>query len=389
MRVIDGKLYIPGIDTRLGDDGSVFVYDGLRWVRHTVNDGWQHIRDIVKFGDSFYVTTNSPSARGHGLMKSAGSNISQWSAMDNAIANNMTRLMEVYDGKIFNRGANYIRTWDGSNFEKKPYGTYDSSIKNLSITLYTFKNELYVGAVNRIYKYNKSLDSFENSLELSTPQFTYDFTEHDDKLYAAISEDDETFENTDNPLGRASYWYGTNKKEDASIWYTDGGGTWSKLTDLPEDRVMSLASYGGKLYAGTSSGEMPDNKRAMLYVSGYHETGYLISKPYDTGMANVSYDEISLVYDNATNTRVKLQIRTATSEGGLLSKDFVGSNGTVKDFYTDRVKISSNHNGQRYIQYKVYLETTEVVNTTPILNSISISFKEADSVWIDADVGND
>jgi hypothetical protein len=73
-------------------------------------------------------------------------------------------------------------------------------------------------------------------------------------------------------------------------------------------------------------------------------------------------------------TSIKFQLRTATSSSGLNVKAFVGPNGSNKDYYTNsNEEIWSGHDGDRWVQYKVYLSTSNQ-SLTPVLKDVTMFF---------------
>ena len=109
------------------------------------------------------------------------------------------------------------------------------------------------------------------------------------------------------------------------------------------------------------------------WIYEYGTNGTFESQSYDSG-SNSSFKTISWDAVIPTETGIRIQIRTATTELKLNSKLFIGPDGTSSTFYTySPVTIWSGHNGDRWVQYKVYFNTSDM-NETPILKNVIISY---------------
>jgi hypothetical protein len=105
----------------------------------------------------------------------------------------------------------------------------------------------------------------------------------------------------------------------------------------------------------------------------YEPSGTFISMPYDCGSGS-NFKTISWVATTSINTSIKFKIRTASTEFGLYSNDFLDPNGTKTDNYTESGSSTwVGHNGDRWIQYKVFFDTMNA-STTPLLHNISIAY---------------
>ncbi|MBI5221947.1 MAG: hypothetical protein HY980_00395, partial [Candidatus Magasanikbacteria bacterium] len=76
-----------------------------------------------------------------------------------------------------------------------------------------------------------------------------------------------------------------------------------------------------------------------------------------------------------SGTDLQFQIRSATTSGGLASATWYGPTG-IGDYYTTNTgeNINSIHDGDRWIQYKAFLTTTNSANT-PSLNDITVNYQ--------------
>ncbi|MEW6606367.1 MAG: hypothetical protein AB1414_02775 [bacterium] len=110
-----------------------------------------------------------------------------------------------------------------------------------------------------------------------------------------------------------------------------------------------------------------------IQASGYFLSGTFASAAYDTG--NIS--DFNFIYWTAdttgTGTSVKFQIRTAATEGELNTATWYGPTGTGDYYTTSGTSINSIHNNDRWVQYRVILETTDP-DYTPSLHDVTIIY---------------
>lgn len=109
----------------------------------------------------------------------------------------------------------------------------------------------------------------------------------------------------------------------------------------------------------------------------YDSSGTLISSSFDTGTAS-NFQQIEWNPDNqplAVGTpNVRLQIAT-NNDGGTWS--FTGPDGTSGTYYTtSNQNINSSNNGNRYLRYKLFLDTASAT-TTPDISDVSFTFTTA------------
>ena len=101
--------------------------------------------------------------------------------------------------------------------------------------------------------------------------------------------------------------------------------------------------------------------------------GNFISNPYDIG-PNASYKTINWNSDSINETSIKLQLRTSDTELELSSKKFIGPNGKTSSYYmTSGEHIFKRHNGERWVQYKIYFNST-VEDEIPDLDAVTINY---------------
>jgi hypothetical protein len=124
------------------------------------------------------------------------------------------------------------------------------------------------------------------------------------------------------------------------------------------------------MFGGWGNGEKSDTW--IFLPSNYSQSGYYTSPPHDTG-GNSSFPVLDWKASVPDGTGLKFQFRSADSHSKLINKTFVGPGGTEKTYYTESGVELLNHYGDRWIQYKAYLNTSNT-SVTPILKKVSISF---------------
>ncbi len=103
----------------------------------------------------------------------------------------------------------------------------------------------------------------------------------------------------------------------------------------------------------------------------YYGNGYLISCSYDTG-SSTNYSTISWNATLPAGTAIKFRI--SSSSDGLTWTEFLGSDGANSTYYTiSGTNIWGGHDGDRYIKYKAYLETSNK-SVTPVLQDVTIIY---------------
>jgi hypothetical protein len=105
---------------------------------------------------------------------------------------------------------------------------------------------------------------------------------------------------------------------------------------------------------------------------GYLSNGALMSSIHDTG-SNSNFNTISWnPTSQPPNADIKFQIATNNDES---TWNFIGPDGTAGTYYIDPTgeSICSDHNGDRYLKYKVYFSTTDE-DETPTLQDVTINY---------------
>jgi len=104
-------------------------------------------------------------------------------------------------------------------------------------------------------------------------------------------------------------------------------------------------------------------------------SGTFTSSILDT-IGNIGFRTLDFTASTTVSTTIKFQLRSGKTIDELNSRDFVGPDGSTSTYYTTSgTQIWSGHSGDRYIQYKAYLETTDTFTfQTPYLNDVTIGW---------------
>jgi hypothetical protein len=115
----------------------------------------------------------------------------------------------------------------------------------------------------------------------------------------------------------------------------------------------------------------------------YREAGSYISQANDTG-GNAYFGNISWNASIPENTGFRVQMRSAANETASNASDFYGPDGTNTSYYTTSgQQINGIHNGSRWFQYKVFMNTTSE-RASPIFKSLQIHYNLIHTVTIDS-----
>jgi len=175
--------------------------------------------------------------------------------------------------------------------------------------------------------------------------------------------------------------YGSGKgqfRDPAGIDY-DAHTGYLYIADRGNSRIVrtSISGSGWETFGSYGSGMNHFRNPSGIHIDGkFYTDGHFISSAKNVGEDSI-YKTISWDADILAGTEIKFQIRTATTENGLSSKDFVGPNGDHLDFYVSSdTEICSVHNGDKWVQYKAYLSTTDV-RASPVLKQVEIRYNIA------------
>ena len=114
--------------------------------------------------------------------------------------------------------------------------------------------------------------------------------------------------------------------------------------------------------------------RLYFVVAKHYFTGEFVSGEIDTGQRNVRFTNLEFLATESREIDVKFQIRTAETEDDLYNQKWYGPK-DENDFYkVSNSKINPIHDGDRWIQYKIFMETIND-SFTPIVSSVSIGYE--------------
>lgn len=153
-----------------------------------------------------------------------------------------------------------------------------------------------------------------------------------------------------------------------SISQTD----WSQGANIENFETGLGYSSGSGIDTLTSPGNIVLSKNGNVHVSN----GYLESSTIDTG-ENARY----IIWSwnpmaQSPSTTVRLQIATSASSTGQ-NWVFVGPDGTESTYFTQNsMDISDIHDDERYMRYRVYLDTVDS-SVSPLLSDLTFVYTNA------------
>ncbi|MGA1873934.1 MAG: hypothetical protein ACMUHY_09725 [Thermoplasmatota archaeon] len=165
--------------------------------------------------------------------------------------------------------------------------------------------------------------------------------------------------------------------EDGSGWFDSSGaeGSWDVISVSPGRIDLGGLNLSGshffykmRLESDGSSSALVGSVR-LKYLT-FSATGAFYSPILDQGTPS---NWSSLLWEASIpeGAGVSFQIRTSNSRGGIVSDPYLGPDGTEQTFYTAPGAMSRIHYGQRFLQFKAFLETTNT-SCTPTLERITI-----------------
>lgn len=178
---------------------------------------------------------------------------------------------------------------------------------------------------------------------------------------------------------------GLNSPSDAdflpngNLLITDEGNR--RLIEItPEKKIVW--SFRQNLDGLKAVRRLPDNRHLAVYYDktintyvpvrlGFKNTSR-VSRIYDLAR-EVNYDRIFWQAEIQNNTQVKLQIRTANSLSALEVANWFGPEGSSSYYTVPNQEIGPIHDGDRFYQFRVFLETSSPLYT-PLLNSTRVDY---------------
>jgi N-acetylneuraminic acid mutarotase len=181
----------------------------------------------------------------------------------------------------------------------------------------------------------------------------------------------------------ATLLYGGNDFEGSQLLgdtlaYNESIDNWKNLSVsmAPTPREGGCMFYDSRFNATILFGGWDAIYRGDTWIYsflGYHTSGIYTSIPKDTG-GNAYFGSLQWESTTPNKTNITMQIRTGTTHADIDSKIFSGPDGTANSFFiTNGQRIPSMYNGSRWMQYRAYL-TTHNILVTPILASVTINY---------------
>jgi prepilin-type N-terminal cleavage/methylation domain-containing protein len=137
--------------------------------------------------------------------------------------------------------------------------------------------------------------------------------------------------------------------------------------------VSQYSTQNGDIETTSPVGEL----KLVSFSNAYATSGWLESSTFDVGTTTNFLtlnwnpgDQPALAGSDA----IKFQVATNATLDDPLTWDFVGPTGASDSYYTvSGQSLASVHDGDRYLRYRVYLET-ENTTVTPNLSNVQFSF---------------
>jgi len=150
-----------------------------------------------------------------------------------------------------------------------------------------------------------------------------------------------------------------------SIWSQQDWSGGSGQTDF-DDSTKYYQDDGN-----VSTNEIPLGLRLLKIGNEYVFLGSLISSTFDTGTNSTSYTTLTWKPTSQDAlTEIKFQIAVNNDNE---TWNFMGPDGTDETYYTVSGTTINNADNHRYIRYKVFLSTTDVLKT-PVLSSVNVNY---------------
>ena len=146
------------------------------------------------------------------------------------------------------------------------------------------------------------------------------------------------------------------------------------------EKSMTKTNWQGTSYTSQDGNVETEAVAGQLTLTGggvypTSTNSYLISETLDFGTASISYN--SLTWSPASspsNTTIKFQLASSNNSTGPFS--FTGPDGTSSSYYAVSSTLPTTYNNKQYLQYKVFLNTTDE-SVTPTLNDLTIYFSSS------------
>ena len=162
--------------------------------------------------------------------------------------------------------------------------------------------------------------------------------------------------------------------------HTSGAGTyaWHQANgnNYPNGNQQTSSNSGGSWSVDSGSGDYAF--RTYMTPATYMTSGNLVSTVKDSNSvpgSSPTWTTLSWTSTIPANTTVRFQAAGSNNSGGPFS--FVGPDGTASTFFTTSGASLAQFNGNRYLEYKAYLSTTDTA-VTPTLSAVTVCYQLVD-----------
>ncbi|MCK5562493.1 MAG: hypothetical protein KAJ51_17970, partial [Thermoplasmata archaeon] len=175
--------------------------------------------------------------------------------------------------------------------------------------------------------------------------------------------------------------------QDAINWFNSSGvqDEYEVLnTNINTINLTALDWNGSSFYYelnfSAGSIDVPKAREIILRYRQYTPAGTYISEPFSS-TDPPDWKTLSWSSTAPSSTFLKFQARAAGTETGLTSAQFVGPGGANSSYYTTSgTELWTGHDSTRWLQYKLYLETTDFAQT-PILDNVTVSYNQVPKLF--------
>ncbi len=151
-----------------------------------------------------------------------------------------------------------------------------------------------------------------------------------------------------------------------SLLQTDWSGGSGQATFTDSARYFD---QNGDIDTASPAGEIKLRK----VFGDYQTLGYLTSSAFDTGAVSNFSNIFWQPQDQPPETGIDPVKFQVASNNDNTAWNFVGPDNALNTYYTLANTDLSNHNGKRYLRYRVFLSTADV-SKTPNVSNVSITF---------------
>jgi hypothetical protein len=253
--------------------------------------------------------------------------------------------LNVFGGKILASSENVYDL--NSTFQTNASGNYNLSNLHWGDYVFTVGNYNYLGSIPA-----QPLNILANSLQSMSIIVAPSTARSLSLLVKDVSQ---------NPIS------------DAKVTLTSGGNNYIAYTGLGYFSQNDWSGIEGTEFYDNTFGywfrnkieynvvDSPFGLRLSKIAEGlYENSGYFESATFDFGSVDVDYRKIDWQYDQPASTSIKFQIATSNSSTPEFWQ-YLGPDGNDSSYYDLTTQdINDIHDGERYLRYKLYLDSSVV-----------------------------